>query len=183
MVPVWTVPLSYFASAAMLAVGAAVWIASLFDHIVYRRVELGRLDQSWLDFSQVLMRGMHVATWIAAACALAAFVLAILPAGEGAPVAKTHKLYQLKFGAIALCFVMLVALARGRMGGFDADVGAAVLFAWALWIVWAGWSGFGGGAAVSGPTLWWLALAADVLAIAGGGFLIVMIEIHGFRMF
>ncbi|GAB4365812.1 MAG: hypothetical protein Kow00114_23270 [Kiloniellaceae bacterium] len=183
MVPAWTVPLSYLGYAAMLAIGAAVWLAALFDTVVYDRVEMGRLGQGWLDFAQLLMRGMKIAIWAAVACAAAAFLLAALPAAESAPVAKAHKAYQLRCGAVALAFLVLVGLARVRMGAFDADLGAVLLFAWALWIVIAGWFAYAGGMPVSGPALWWLALIADALLFAVFAFFIVMIKIEGFRMF
>lgn len=187
MVPAWTVTLSYIGYAAMLAIGAGVWLAALFDIIVYDKVEMGRLGQGWLDFSRMLMRGMKVAVWMAVACAAAGFLLAALPAGETAPVepnvAKVHKAYQLRCGAIALAFLVLLGLARVRMGAFDADVGAVVLFAWALWVVAAGWFAYAGGTPVTGPELWWLALAADLLLLGVFAFFWIMLEIQGFRMF
>jgi len=191
MVPAWTVTLSYLGYAAMLAIGTAVWLAALFDTVVYDRVEMGRLGQGWLDFSHMLMRGMKAAVWAAVACALVAFVLAALPAGESAPVdpnvapdvTGAHKAYQLRCGAIALAFLVLRGLARVRMGAFDADVGAVVLFAWALWVVAAGWFAYAGGTPVTGPAFWWLALTADLLLLGVFAFFWIMIEIQGFRMF
>ncbi|WP_340118740.1 hypothetical protein [Pelagibius sp. 7325] len=195
MVPAWTVTVSYLGYAVMLAIGTGVWLAALFDTVVYDRVEMGRLGQGWLDFSHILMRGMKAAVWAAVACAVVAFVLAALPAGGATPVdpdvapdvtpdvTGAHKAYQLRCGAIALAFLVLVGLARVRMGAFDADAGAVVLFAWALWVVAAGWFAYAGGMPVTGPALWWLALAADLLLVGVFALFWIMIEIQGFRMF
>ena len=38
MVPAWTVALSYLGYAAMLSLGAACWLAVLFEHVVQGRV-------------------------------------------------------------------------------------------------------------------------------------------------
>jgi uncharacterized membrane protein len=183
MVPAWTVSLSYLGSGVMLALGAAIWLSALFETLVYDRVEMGRLGQGWLTFSQALTRHLDIALWAAVACAAAAFVLAALPAGDAAPVAKAHKAYQLKYGAIAVGFLVLADLARVRMGAFDADIGSVVLFAWSLWVVIAGWRAFAGGVAVAGPALWWLALVVDGLLFAVFAFFFIMINIQGFRMF
>ncbi|MGD1879741.1 MAG: hypothetical protein ACFB13_19840 [Kiloniellaceae bacterium] len=183
MVPAWTVTVSYLAYAAMLAIGAACWLASLFDTIVYNRVEMGRLDQRWLDLSTMLMRRADLAVWASLACAVVAFGLAVLPAGDAASVARAHKAYLLRYGAVAICFVAVMSLARVRMGGFDADIGSVILFAWSLWIVVAGWRAYAGEAAIAGPAGWWLAAIVDLLLVALFGFFWIMIKIEGFRMF
>lgn len=183
MVPAWTVTLSYIFSAAMLALGAAIWLTALFEAVVGSQVQMARLDQRWSDFAYKVMSAMNVAVWASIACAVAAFVLAALPAGEAAPLAKAHKAYQLRHGAIAAVLLLLLALSRLRMGAFDADVGAVVLFAWSLWVVAAGWFAYAGATPVAGPELWWLALAADVLLLGTFAFFWIMLEIQGFRMF
>ena len=187
MVPAWTVTVSYVGYAAMLAIGAACWLVSLFDTLVYTRVETGRLDQRWLDLSNLLMRRADLAVWASLACAAVAFVLAVLPAADAAPVAgpvaRAHKAYLLRYGAIAICFVAVMSLARGRMGGFDADIGSVVLFVWSLWIVVAGWRAYAGDAAIAGPAGWWLAAIVDLLLVALFAFFWIMIKIQGFRMF
>jgi hypothetical protein len=183
MLPAWTVPLSYLASAIVLALGAAVWLGALAVNILYHRVEAGRLEQRWLDLAYFLTRNLDSVAWAGLACAAAAFVLALLPAGDGAIVDKAHKAYQLRHGAVALAFLALIALTPGRMGAFDVDLGAVVVFAWSLWIVAAGWRAWAGEAAVAGPALWWLALIADLLLLGAFAFFWIMIEIQGFRMF
>jgi len=187
MVPAWTVTLSYLGYSIMLAIGAGVWLAALADVIIYDRVETGRLDRGWLDVAHALTRNANPALWTALALGGAAFLLALLPAAEGAPetagIAKAHKAYLLRYGAVALAFLILTGLTTGRMGGFDADVGSAVLFAWSLWILVAGWRAWAGGAAAAGPALWWLALIADLLLIGLFAFFWIMIEIQGFRLF
>ena len=163
MVANWTITLSYLAYAAMLAIGATCWLTILFDHLVYARVDAQLLDRSWLDFSKLLMRGVRPALWTAFGCGLAGFTLAALPAGEAV---QAHKAYQLRTAAIVLCFVGLLWLTRGRMGAFDVDLAAVVLFAWLLWVLVAGWLAFLAGTPVSGPSGWWLALMVDLLALA-----------------
>jgi hypothetical protein len=181
MVPSWTITLSYLAYAAMLAIGAACWLTVLFDHIVYARVDAQLLDPRWLDFSKPLYRWARPAIWTSLACATVAFAVAALPA-EG-ELAGSHKAYQLRAGAVALCLVGLLWLTRGRMGEFDADVGAVLVFAWLLWILATGWMAYLGGTAVTGPTGWWAALAVDGLAVAAFVAFWIYIEIVGFRLF
>ena len=182
MVPAWTVTLSYIGYAAMLLLGAAVWLTALFESVVYSRVQMARLDQRWLDFAYKAMSAMYVAIWAAIACAVAACVLAALPAPDSAPLAKAHKAYQLRHGAIAAILLLLLALSRHRMGALDAEVGAVVLFAWSLWVVAAGWLAYGGGTPVTGPALWWLALVVDVLLLGLFAVFWIMLEIEGIRM-
>jgi hypothetical protein len=182
MVPSWTVVVSYLGYAVLLVTGMACWLIALFDTLVYPRVEAKLLEPRWLDLAQLLMRNVTYALWSGLACAAAAFMLAALPAGE-APAVASHKAYQLRYGAIALCFFGLAYLTQGRMGGFDVDIGAVVVFAWSVWIVASGWRAYAGGAAVAGPTGWWLVAAVDGLALVAFGGLMILIKIQGFRMF
>ena len=183
MLPAWTVTLSYFGYAATLLLGAACWLVALFEYIVFGRVEAGTLGQRWLDVAQLLQRNVYLALWTGLACTLVAFVLAALPAGEPAPAVSSHKAYQLRFGAFALCLLGLVFLAQVRMGGFDADIGAVAIFVWSLWVVVAGWRAYAAGAAVAGPSGWWAVAAVDVLAVLVFGGFAILIKIQGFRMF
>lgn len=183
MLPAWTVTLSYTGYAVMLLLGAACWLVALFGHIVYGRVQGGDLGQRWLDFAQLLMRHLYLAVWTSLALAVAAFVLAALPASDPAPAVSSHKAYQLRFGAFALVFVGLVSLSRVRMGEFDADIASVAVFAWALWILVSGWRAYAGQALVSGPAGWWLAAAADGLAVIAVVAFVIILKIQGFRMF
>jgi hypothetical protein len=183
MVPAWTVTLSYIGYAAMLALGAICWLLVLFEYIVYGRVESGELGQRWLDFAHMLMRNLHLALWTGLALAVAAFVLAALPASDTAPAVSSHKAYQMKFGAFALCFLGLISLAQVRMGAFDADIASVAVFAWALWVIFSGWRAFAGQVAVTGPAGWWLLAIVDGLAVLVFGGFAILIKIQGFRMF
>lgn len=183
MVPSWTVTLSYIAYAAMLFIGAACWLAVLSEHIVYGRVELQLLDARWLEWSRLALRQVRPALWLGLACGGVAFVSAALPAPAADPVAQAHKAWQLRYGAVALCFLAMLALARGRMGAFDADIAAVVVFAWGAWLLVAGWRAYAGEAAAATPVGWWLALAIDLLLIGAFALLWIIIEIEGFRLF
>jgi hypothetical protein len=187
MLPAWTVTLSYAGYAAALALSAAAWLAALFDHVVYGRAEQGLLDDRWRDIGWTVGRQAEPALALAAASGALAFLVAVpalFQAGEAAPVAQSHRLYQMKSAAILLCVIGLAALARGRMGAFDADLAAVAAFAWGAWVVAAGWLAYGSGAAVAGPAGWWLAAGAAVLAVAGIGLLMFLIWLEGgIRMF
>jgi len=164
--PAWTVTLTYLGYALLVLLCAVAWLAALFDHVVYGRVEMGLLAERWRDIAWAVGRQAKPALTLAAACGGLAFLLALpglLSAPENAPAAPSHRLYQVKAAAILLCLLLLVWLARGRMGEWDAEVAAAVVFAWALWVVAAGWLAHSGGAAVAGPWGWWLALGAAAL--------------------
>lgn len=183
MLPAWTVTLSYIGYAAMLALGAVCWLLVLFEYIVYGRVENGEMNQRWLDFAHLLMRNLHFALWTGLALAVAAFVLAALPASDPAPAVSSHKAYQMKFGAFALCFLGLTSLAQVRMGGFDADIASVAVFAWALWVIFSGWRAYAGQVAVTGPAGWWLVAIVDGLAVLVFGGFAILIKIQGLRMF
>ncbi|HMA15054.1 MAG: hypothetical protein ACM35H_05790 [Bacteroidota bacterium] len=185
--PSGTVTLSYLGYAVALALSAAAWLAALFDHVVYGRAEEGLLDERWRDIAWTVGRQAEPALALAAACGGLAF-LAALPAlfqaGEAAPVAQAHRVYQMKSAAILVCVIGLVALGRVRMGEWDADIAAVAVFAWGAWVVIAGWLAYGGGVAVAGPAGWWLAAGAAVLAVVGIGLLMFLIWLEGgIRMF
>lgn len=185
--PAWTVTLSYFGYVAALALSAAAWLAALFDHLVYARVEQGLLDERWRGIAWAVGRQVEPALALAAACGGLAF-LAALPAlfqaDEAAPVAQAHRVYQVKSAAILVCVLGLVALARVRMGAFDADLAAVAVFAWSGWVVIAGWLAYGNGVPITGPAAWWLAAGAAALAVAGIGLLLFLIWLEGgIRMF
>jgi hypothetical protein len=185
--PYWTVTLSYLGFAAVLVLGAGAWLAVLFDHVVYGRVEMGQLDAGWRDIGLMVRRQVKPVLAVALACGGLAFFLALpalFSASEPAPVAQSHRVYQVKSAAILLCLLGLVALARGRMGVFDADIAAVAVFAWGAWVVAAGWYAYAGGAAVAGSAAWWLALGATVIAIVAAVALLILIELEGgIRMF
>lgn len=183
MVPAWTVTLSYLGYAAVLLLGALSWSVALFEYIVYGRVEAGTLGQRWLDVAQLLLRNVHLALWTGLVCAIVAFVLAALPASESTPAVSSHKAYQLRFGAFALCFIGLVFLAQVRMGGFDADIGSVAVFAWSLWVLVSGWRAYAAGLTVAVPAGWWVVAIVDVLAVLVFGGFAILIKIQGFRMF
>lgn len=185
--PAWTVTLSYLGYAALLLFGGVAWLAALFQHVVYGRTELGLLDARWRDIGWTVGRQAEPVLALGAACGGLAFLMAVpalFHAGEAAPIAQSHRVYQLKGAAVLLCLLGLIALARGRMGEFDADVASVVVFAWAVWVVAAGWHAHAGGAAVTGPPAWWLALGAAVVAVVGIGALLFLIWLEGgIRMF
>lgn len=187
MLPAWTVTLSYVGYAVALALSAAAWLAALFDHVVYGRAEQGLLDERWRDIAWTVGRQAEPALALAAVCGGLAFFAALpalFQAGEAAPVAQAHRVYQMKSAAVLVCVIGLVALGRVRMGEFDADIAAVAVFAWGVWVVIAGWLAYGGGLAVEGPAAWWLAAGAAVLAVAGIGLLMFLIWLEGgIRMF
>lgn len=185
--PAWTVTLTYLGYALVVLLCAVAWLAALFDHLVYGRVELGLLDTRWRDIAWQVGRQAEPALALAAACGGLAFLLA-LPAlfrsAKAAPAAQSHRLYQMKAAGILLCLLLLAWLACGRMGAFDADAAAVVVFAWALWVVAAGWHAEAGGATVDGPAGWWLALGAVGLFLAAVAVLAFLIwREGGIRMF
>jgi hypothetical protein len=167
----WTVTFSYLGYAAALIVGALCWFGALAQTLIYRRIEVGLLEPAWREVGFWLARNLRYAVAAGLVCALLAFVAAVLPAAESTPAAQSqlaqaHKAYQLRFGAIALCFLGLVYLSGGRMGEFDAEIAAVAVFGWAVWCLVLGWLAFAGAAPVAGPAVWWLALIVDLLALA-----------------
>jgi uncharacterized membrane protein len=183
MVPTWTVPLSYAGYAAMLVVGLFCWLAVFFDYAVYTRIDQGLLDPGWRETGRVVYRMFWPAIWGSAACGGLAFLLALLPAGEGETLAQAHKAYQLRAGAILLCLFGLLLLVQGRMGAFDADIASMAVAGWGAWVVIAGWRAYAGDLAVAGPSGWWLVLVVDGLAIAALAAVWIALEINGPRMF
>lgn len=176
MTAVPTVLISYFGYAAMLAIGAVCWLGALARSMIYRRVDAGLLDPAWQEAAFWLSRNLRYAILAACLCALAAFLTALWPAGGDAAVVKAHKAYQLRYGAIALCFVGLIFLAEGRMGEFDAEAAAVVVFAWALWLLVAAWRALAAGTAVGSPALWWLALAADAIGLVVAVLVVILLN-------
>lgn len=183
--PAWTVTLSYAGYAAMLLLGGAAWLAALFEHFVHRRAELGLLDERWRDIGWTAGRQAEPALALASACGGLAFLLAVPALFTSAePVTHTHRVYQMKSTGVLLCLLIFVALARGRMGAFDADVVAVAVFAWGVWVVAAGWHAHAAGTVVAGPAGWWLALGVSLLVIAGFAALLSLIWLEGgIRMF
>ena len=178
----WTVTLGYLGYAVLLLLCAAAWLATLFDHIVYGRVEEGLLDERWLEIAWAARREAETALALAlggGGLALLLALAALLPAAPPAPLVRAHGVYQAKSAGILLCLLGLVALARNRMGALDADLAAVAFFAWGLWAVAAGWSAHARGVAVSGPAGWGLALAAAVLSVAGLALLVFLIWLEG----
>lgn len=172
----WTVRASYLSYAAMLLVGAVYWSAVVFDYVVFARVEAKLLDERWLDTAYLLMRSVDAGAFMSFALALGAFGFAALPAKSVSPATTSHRAYLRRFGAIALSFCVLVYLTKLRMGRFDVEIGVIVILAWSMWIVVAGWRAWRRDATVTGPTGWWLALVASILAaVAVVGFLILLL--------
>lgn len=176
MTAVSTTVFSYIAYAAMLAIGGVCWLGALARTIIYRRVDVGLLDISWQEVAYWLTRNLSYANLAACLCALAAFLAALWPTGEDAAVVKAHKAYQLRYGAIALCFVGLILLAEGRMGEFDAEAAAVAVFAWALWLLVAAWRALAAGTPVGTPALWWLALAADLVGLVLAVLVVILLN-------
>lgn len=185
--PAWTVTLSYVGYAAALVLSAAAWLAVLFQHVTYGRVELGLLDERWRDIGWKVQHQATPVLWVGLACGGLAFLLAVpalFTSAEPAPVTHTHRVYQMKSAGVLLCLLIFVALARGRMGAFDADVAAVAIFAWGVWVVAAGWHAHAAGTVVAGPAGWWLALGGSLLVIAGFAALLFLIWLEGgIRMF
>lgn len=176
MVPAWTVTLTYVGYAAMLAIAAACWGLILFEYIAQLRFDGGLLDKSGRDAARHLANHAQAALYLGLACGGLAFLLALLPAGEAAPLAQSHKAYQLRAIAILLLVLGIVRVTFGRMGAFDVDIVSVLVFAWAAWVVVSGWLAFAGGAAVSGPGGWWAALAVDVLVAAALAALLILLK-------
>jgi hypothetical protein len=187
MVPSWTVTLSYVAYAVVLAIGALCWLGALAEVVIYRRVDVGLLDPGWEEAALWLARNLRYGVLAGVLCTAAALVAVLLPAAEATPaqseIVQAHRGYLLRYGAIAVLLLGLVYLAEGRMGEFDAEVVAAAVFAWALWCLLAGWWALADASPVDAPPLWWLALAADLLAIAAITAFVIAFSRSGFRMF
>jgi hypothetical protein len=150
----------------MLLAGVVYWSAVVFEYVVFAWVEASLLDDHWLDTAYLLMRSLRFGAGMSFASALVAFGLVAWPAKRGSPVIASHRAYLRRFGAIALSFCTLVSLTKLRMGRFDVEIGTIIVFAWSVWILAAGWRAWTREAVVFGPGGWWLALVANILAVA-----------------
>lgn len=180
--PAWTVNVSYFGYTALLVLSAAAWLAALYEHVVHGRYELGLVDKSARDFGRMVAHQGEPALWLGLACGGLAFLLAVpalFSSAESAPVAHTHRVYQMKSVGILFCLLFFVTVARVRMGAFDFDVMSVVVFAWSVWVVASGWYAYAGGKAVAGPEVWWLGLGVALLILAALAAFLIAWELNG----
>ena len=149
-------------------------------------VDYGRED-AWFEVAFFLSDAMDYVIFLSTVCALLAFVLAVLPAGKAAaveqdyPLDQSHRAYQRRYGAVALCFLLLFLLTLQPFG-FYLEIGVAAVLVWSAWIIAKGWRALAGARIVTGPPAWWLGLAANLLFVAGVIALLAAVEFFGFRL-
>ncbi|CAN0448324.1 unnamed protein product [Ectocarpus fasciculatus] len=149
-------------------------------------VDYGRED-AWFEIAFFLSDAADYAVFLSIICALLAFVLAVVPAGKAAvakqafPLDQSHRAYQRRYGAVALCFLLLFLLTLQPFG-FYLQIGVVALLAWSAWIIVKGWRALAGERTVTGPPAWWLGLAANLLFVAGAVALLAAVELVGLRL-
>lgn len=160
-----SVKLSYAAYAFGIGAAAVSWLLFLAGWLIYWQVDAGLPAVPWLGISQTIARESSVMIGLSSVGLLLGFALAIPGRAETTVSANSHRSFLLRLAPIAVLCVILLPLAEGRMGAFDADVISLMVVLWCGWLLITGWRALARDTKVSAPFGWQLALAIDVVAL------------------
>ncbi|HIC80474.1 MAG TPA: hypothetical protein EYH07_02160 [Kiloniellaceae bacterium] len=162
------VGLSYLAYAAGFSGLLAAWTLFLSHALIQVAVEAGRLQVSWRGVADALARNAEVAVALPAGATLLGLCFALVPQSDLPSLERSHRGYQQRLAPFAGLSILLVLLAEGRMGSYDADLGGLASLGVSIGLLIFAWRRYRRGVPVSTPPGWQLALAAALLmAIAG----------------
>ncbi len=177
------VGLSYLAYAVGFSGLLAAWTLFLSHALIQAAVDAGRLPAPWREVADAIARNAEVAVIVPAAATVLALCVAVLPQSNPSPLEQGHRGYQRRLAPFAGVSVLLVLLAEGRMGSYDADLGSLASLGLSIGLLIFAWRRYRRGAQVSAPPGWQLALAAVLLMAVGGAVVLWLLRDGMTRLF
>lgn len=177
------VGLSYLAYALGFSGLLAAWTLFLSHWLIPLSVEAGALPAAWRGAADAIARNAEVAVALPAGATLLGFCFAVVPQSNAVPLLRSHCGYQRRLAPFAGLSVLLVLLAEGRMGSYDADLGSLASLGLSIGFLIFAWRRYRRGMQVSAPPGWQLALAAVLLMVVAGGVVLWLLRDGITRLF